>query len=342
MKYARRIAATFGIIFIIVMGMNFRTIDRVWIKWLKGSGQTYYGNINLWHIDDEFSLKIPYSTMLKKYEKDNFGVFINVSYMTAQEAREKIAAEDYPDLVTYSKSFFENPENELISLDEMENPILNAGKFGKNIFAYPIYYDTYSLIINEELISETDEDIPTLMDLDYIMNTLIKLQYKEDTLPLGFTGYGAAANLLDAVGSGDYDIPYNEAKLNDFEKGKVAVLVCSSLELEKYTGELPSYSVFQFSGFTDRVRYLSVYGGKEDKNRLQCSKEIAAMLMEDKLQKQIGEYAFSPLHGYSAVKSEKVVRPLKVFYNQINKETVINALINDKMELLKQIQETLL
>lgn len=338
MKHWKKIGAVLGIIFIVFMAVNFQRVDRVWIEWLRGAGQSYYGNINLWHINDDFSQKIPYESMLKKYEKKNFGVFINVSYMTADEAKAKIESGQYPDLITYSRNLFEKPEKVFTELERADIPMSDRGEAAGKLMAYTLYYDTYSLIINEDLISDTEEDVPAIIEPDYIMKNLINLPFKEGTIPIGFTRYGGAVNMLDALGSGDVEIPYNEISLKDFEQGRVAAAVCSSMELEKYQGEMPSYSVYQFSGFSDRGRFLSIFKC-EDKNKLKCSREIAALLVGEKLQQQISEYAFSPKYGYSALKSEKEIKLTRVFENNMDKESVIAELKSDRQGLLNKMRE---
>lgn len=337
MKHKKKILAVLAIVFMAVMATNFGSVDRVWISWLKGNRQPYKGNIYLWHISDEFNLKLPYASMLKKYEKKNFGVFITVSYLTAEQAQEKISQGELPDIVTYSKNFFTNPPKELEPLKSMENPILKAGKVGKDILAYPICYDTYTLIINDDMLSELEMDIPGIVDIGYITSDVIPADFGEGVSGIGFSSYGAALNFLD-VTDGQYDFGYKKHTLSDFEKGKVAVMVCSSLDLEKYTGELPSYSQLEMSAFTDRVRFLSVYGGKKDENRLQCSREIAEYIMGEKMQKQVSEYGFSPLFGYTSLKSPEI-SPVRVFENDFDEQGVIEELSSNKGKLLQRLRE---
>ena len=337
MKHFKRICIMLLAVFIFLGAMNFSSVDRVWAEWLKGEAQSYYGNINLWHINDEFGLKIPYSSMLKKYEKQNFGIFINVSYLTAGEAREKIGNGEYPDIVVYSVNFFDNPQKELESLEKIDSPFLKAGSIGNEIKAYPMFYDTYSLIINEELIDELEEEIPSMVEPDYILKRLVNLKYKEGILPLGFSSWGAMANMFMAAGSSDYEVSYHKTTLKDFAGGAVAVMMCSTLELEKYNGEMPAYSSFEFGGFTDRVRYISVYKGSGDKNRINCSKEIAGLLMSEKYQKQINDYAFTTAMFNGNAISDKQITMAGLFKNRLTEEEVKNRFDSERSKLMDEI-----
>lgn len=336
-KHFKSVALIFVIGFVIYMSMNFKEVERVWTKWLKGEAQGYHGNINIWHINDEFSVKIPYSSMLKKYEKQNFGIFVNVEYLSPDELAKKAEQGEQPDIVSYSK-VPDMLKQQFTALEKTDTPFIKAGMEEKKLKAYPLCYDTYSLIINEEITDELEEEIPSALEPDYILTKLAKLNYPEEIVPLGFSSWGGAVNLLLAAERGS-DIAYNQATLKDFADGKVAAMVCSTLELDKYSGELPAYSAVQLGGFTDRVRFVSVCEESGDKNRIKCSKEIAELLMTEKYQKQIAEYAFSAvILNESPAISREIVMPC-VFENSLNAEEVIKRLGHDREKLADEIQK---
>lgn len=337
MKYKKVIPALLAIFFLVFMAMNFQGVDRVWINWVKGEKQEYKGNIELWHIKDDFDLRLPYASMVKKYEKKNFGVFINITYLTQNEAKEKLAAGSEPDIVTYSKAFLEDLENGYTSLEKVDNPILSAGEKDGKLLAYPISYDSYRLIVNDDILSENEVEVPGIVDMDFIKTSIVGGTFKEGINPIGFSEPGAALNFLSAAGE-EYPFEYIQGSLKDFEAGKVVALVCSSIDLEKYTGELPSYTDLYINSITDRIRFLSVYGGKNDGNRLQCSKEIASEFMSERFQRQIADYGFSPLYGHTSIKSEEI-SPIKVFYNNLDEDTIIKMMATDRRGLIAKIKE---
>ncbi|MBQ9624642.1 MAG: hypothetical protein IJR47_00910 [Clostridia bacterium] len=326
MRYKKVLAFIFGVVLLVFCGFSFKRTERQWNKWLKGNEQEYYGNLNLWHIKDDYSVNLPYEKLLKRFEKQNFGIFINVESLTSDEAGNKIENGEYPDLIIYSRSLF--PVESYAELNSLKIPLEQSGKHKNKLFAYALCYDTYIILLNDEIIDETEEDLGVVTP-EHLVNSLIKLPFKEGVLPMGFTSLGGALNLADAMGEQTGDIPYASCSVDDFAAGKTAVLVCGKRELEEYKGELPSNTEYIFSEFTDRGRFLSVYNSG-DESRVKYAKMAAEMLLSESSADIIDEFAFS------AAKA-KDVRLLGAFNERID-EAALKALINaDRKKLLERI-----
>ncbi len=326
-KWFKRIVAILVLIYMVYCAFTLRQFDRVWVTWLMGNEPIYKGIINVWNIEDEFSFNPGYKGLLKEYEEDNFGVFITVHNMDFQEAKERYENGERGDIVLYSQNFWGEDKPPFEELKRIDNPLIKTGKSGSDVLAYPLFYDTYTLLVNDDILYEKAIELPTLLDMNYLVNNV------RDTgvTDLAVYDYSGALSAFVAGEYNDLYFPFEQKSLNEFSKGEVAMYISSTLGYYNTGMEMPSHSEYDFLNFTDKVRYVSVFSGNNNENKVQCSKEIVMDLMSEDAQEEIAKEAFSSLYGHETIKSVDSVYIMGIFDNELkNEDTVINSIFNEK------------
>lgn len=339
MTKRRKFIALFAVLyFLFTLGL-YRPVQRVWNNLLgKQKEIVYRGSVHIWHITNGNTGKIKDREMLSKFEKANFGIFVDTWSMSADQAREKLAAGEKPDVITYEPGFFADPKAQLEPLSSIDVPFADGGKLGGEVYAYPVLYDRYTFLVNEDLLYQWELEPPALMDIGWLYENISDKE-AEGIKPIAYVDEGAVVHAALALGGALPKEP-EYADIQAFAKGEVGVLVCSKLKAATTELDMPGHNLYDFGHFTNQVRYVSVLAGNDDENRLQCSQAVAKLYVEDKGQKAAAAAGYSVKFGSDELPVDEDVRLLSAFDHVPDKER-LSAITDEKRarEIIAQFQD---
>lgn len=269
----------------------------------------YQGTIEMWHVvsfKTHGASGVGYlKARASSFEKSNSYVYISVKGMTADEAMQRIAKGELPDVLSCPKNFsLENTSFRSLNLPSKKLP----EEFMTSDTYIPYMYDEYVLCCNEALFSRLGISLPIgeEMDEDTLLKALSEAS-KNDLAPITLT----ATKLLSPISAlNAEDFPkeeyslYSEENLpplsqyspatdsGEFTAQKALMFVCTRCELENLLeskqGSALSVRAYSLSGFTDAVQCVSVISKGDDKKEEMCE-SFALSLLSHRAQSGLGE-----------------------------------------------------
>lgn len=269
----------------------------------------YQGTIEIWHVvsfKTHGSSGVGYlKTRAASFEKSNSYVYISVKGMTPQEALERAANCELPDIIS-SPQLFELPGASLRSLTLPTKKL--PEKFASDSFRLPYMYDEYVLCCNEAIFNQLGVSLPLGEEMDE--DTLLKVMHEasaNDLTPLTLTSvqFLTPLSALSAAqfpkeeyslyaeeqlpSLSEYSIPVDSG---EFAAQTAAMFICTRCELnnllESKQGASLSVREYALSDFTDAVQCVSVLSKGDSKKEDMCE-SFALSLLSNRAQSGLDE-----------------------------------------------------
>lgn len=286
----------------------------------------YQGALSLWHIvsfPTSGGSGVSFLTeRASSFEKSHPYVFITVEGLTTEEARDRLAAGERPDLISYPLGFVSDPSM-LLSLSEPEASLLdgfsNAGKLGDTWLSYPYMADFYTITCNQEIVSGAGLSLPlesgfSRERLQLFLRELSDLSPQKDSaepfFPLAQTtteGLHPACALLSLPFLEEEELFLTEespslpslskysssqADLSSFLSKNSAMYLSTygeSLKLAQDNRAASlSLSSYLLSAYTDMVQMIGVCA-TEDTAKAALCQEFCASLLTERVQQALSE-----------------------------------------------------
>lgn len=272
----------------------------------------FQGILSLWHISEWRTGGSSGAAFLQKritqFEGQNPHVFINIRTLTFEEALQALQSGEKPDIISY-------PNGKEIPLDMAALPSVDTIFSGLPDTAYPYMCGGYCLLINTDMLTEKGLDIKS--DWGIRPESLLEVAQigvcfdAEDgctSLPaLALHAYPEAEKpQVSTWGEPDppdvalsLDAAWEEG-FEAFCAGDTGVLIASHRQLfeatEQFTqGEVPPFSAYAISPYTDMVQMIGVTKQGEDKIRQEAAESFAAFILSDSAQRKLEALGVFPV-----------------------------------------------
>jgi len=254
--------------------------------------EKFRGTLEMWHI---VSFKTPEGSgigylkeRMRAFEKQNPYVFINVNGLTPDEARQKLASGETPDIVSYPLGFFEDAHSfsPLAADDGLYPAYMSCGKFGET-YAYPYMADFYCLAANRDLLTS----FPLGNDISYgelsyaLANTNVRPLVLTDTellCPELALAYLHTADSEDIFDDSLSALSPARADISEFLSGSTAAYVCQYSAYyrlaEDDRASVLSLTALPISTYTDAVQLVSAWRSEDAKKSSMCADAAAWLL----------------------------------------------------------------
>lgn len=285
----------------------------------------YTGSLQIWHI---VSFKtggesgVSYlKSRAAEFEKNNPYVFIDVVGMTPDEAEQRLATGERPDIFSFPLGF--PLEHLLAELKEPEEALLpslcETGKKGDQFLAYPYMMGFYTITVNQEIYFSSGASLPIGAGLpranfNYLVYHAEQNWKAEDAKALSLCNTYALSplktlehfreegenNFLIGGPPADY-APDPAAFAADgtdrFLKGNAALLLAPASDYEKLLldqrANSLSLTALTFSDYTDLVQFVGVCQTQDSAKQAMCQ-NFAASLLRRKAQKGLENLKMLP------------------------------------------------
>lgn len=273
--------------------------DNQFIKnWIQSDRLEYRGYLDIWHIPSRATGIGNGEVFLKarcaEFEKKNFGVFIRLQTVTAEEANQRIAQGERPDMISFGQGDLERPEEILASVSQPEGLYPEYRFEGTDDGLSTAYlFGVDVILVHDDKLYERALSPPAQQPEELWTADVL------EGMPDAF-GYleGKEAALLTAAAS-DYDWPTKKAlleakpcKLEDFyQENGPAVLLCDlktvrevALYADKNYG--PSFSVYPLGQMVHEVQYMGILK-TEDETKMRACQRVLESLTSETAQKKV-------------------------------------------------------
>ena len=320
LKPTTLIMAMITIIFLLIAPQVLGRVDagNVYKQWLNGEQLQWKGVMKLWHVVDWNTGGTSGTTYLKnralEFEKNHGGIFIEVEGMTQEEADQRIAAGETPDMITFTTGYTPALNLSEISMPTQIKPQLktSAQLDGKNR-AVPFMMGGYVMLANRTLFAQNGIDLP--LDGEWDLETLQEAvadftALQENNGEIFAIGYEnsqwglAQASMLTylegTVATAGNSILTEDA-LQAFCDGKLAIYFgnqgclnnVKSAAMEKGL----SYEIYSMGNYTDLVQYIAITEG-ENREKQKIEEKFILSLLSEKNQKKLADLrVFSVIEG---------------------------------------------
>ena len=304
--------------------------------WAQERQARYTGDLVLWHI---VSFKtggesgVSYlKARIRAFEQQNPYVFVELRALSVPEAREAIAAGEFPDLVSFPLGFFADASAlcPLPANGSLLRPFRQVGRSGGKVYAYPYMADFYTLSANPDaffagdtpLSLETEWSAPALSEWTQALLSAgtfsASLSRPAGSFPeaaLFCTRNGA---LAEESRSFWQSAP---ADASAFWAGEVPLLLSPAAEIKRAESQstVLSPQVYGFSDYTDLCQLIGVRAGMDAPKEAICQ-EFAAALLSRTAQRALASlyllpttaqedlYADAPLYHQEYTRLQKCAR----------------------------------
>ena len=257
-----------------------------------------------------------------EFEKSNPYVFITVTGLTAEEAEQRLAAGERPDIFSFPMGF---PLEHLLA--ELKEPaeatflptLSEIGKKDGSFLAYPYMMGFYTITINQEIYFSSGASLPIGTGLpqanfNYLVYQAEQNWEEEDSKALSLCNtYGLSPlKTLDhfreegennfLIGGPPADYAPDSASFaadgtDRFLKGKAALLLSPAADYEKLLldqrANSLSLTALTFSDYTDLVQLVGVCQTQDSAKQAMCQ-NFAASLLRRKAQKGLENLKMLP------------------------------------------------
>lgn len=237
-------------------------------EWMQPDESEYKGVITVWHIVEFKPYLGSVTTWLKgrakRIEDADFGVYIDVLGMTAEEYAERVKSGERADIYSFPAGFFSSdmlmPMPEYPNVEFVSASLYRSGVYNNELFAVPYLYSGYALMINMDILSRLGESIPAEgVDVNFIAEGAKRFDH--------YTGrnkknhvYGLAGkNTLAAM----LNIACDLGEAERFSSGNAAMHLCDlravgDMERKNAAGKGINMKYYPISGYTDLVQYIGI------------------------------------------------------------------------------------
>ena len=274
--------------------------DNQFIKnWIKSDRLRYQGYLDIWHIPSQATGIGNGETFLKarcqEFEKKNFGVFLRLTTMEAEEANQRLKKGEKPDMISFGQGEIPDVDRILEPIDQPEG-IYPEFRFeqGKGEGAAAAYlYGIDVLLVNDDKLYHQALSPPAQQPEELWTAEVL------ENLPDGFCyREGKEAALLSAVTS-DYDWPTKKALLEAkpatmeefYQETGPAIMLCdlkTAREVQLYADKNygPSFSVYPLGQMVYHVQYMGILK-TEDADKKRACERLIDNLTSEKVQKKV-------------------------------------------------------
>ncbi len=285
----------------------------------------YTGTLHLWHIVSFKTGGESGVSYLKnraaEFEKSNPYVFFTVSAMTAEEAAQRLANGERPDIISFPLGF---PVQSLLAeLPEPSAQLLpslsDTAKCQGAILAYPYMMNFYTLTLNQEACFSSGASLPLGTQLphcefNYLVYSAQQGWAEEDAHALSYSEiYGTSPflalehfreegelDLFSQAPPEGYTPDFSSFSSDGSERflsGKSALLLSPAADYEKLLldrrANSLSLATFGFSDYTDLVQLVGVCSTEDPAKQAMCQ-EFAESLLRLKAQKGLENLKMLP------------------------------------------------
>ena len=277
----------------------------------------YRGELEFWHVvsfktggESGFSLL---KARCARFEKNTPYVFVNLKGITIQEANEKLAAGEQPDLISFPFGLLNG--RDFCALEENESVSQTFSRIYDR--AYPYMFDSYVLLVNGDAFFERGLEMPygDEMSLELFYTALNALSAENSNMAALALTATPGLNPEMAVEFNDFpadrgwageDVEVEpisayrivEGGSEAFLNGEAAMLVCPyseyrQIQQDDRAGYL-SISAYHMTDYTDIIQFVGVYRSEDGTKEAMC-KRLAASLLSTGVQRQLEELLMLPV-----------------------------------------------
>lgn len=264
------------LLFVWQPGLMSKGLDKRFIKqWIRGETIAYEGYLNIWHVPSKASGTGSGDSYLQgcieKFQKQNFGVFLRIESMDAQQLANRLAQGERPDMLSFNGGDIAQPQQLFLPLEDVETLLPNlqqAGRVEDELYACPYMQGGAAILVNDDAFYEaglTPPAGPEYMDAAWLESlgdareSAFAVDENDTSLALNLLASGAELEqpTLQALTFA----PSRPAR-SLFEDGGPMVMlgdISTIFQLES-SGDAyaPAYSVFPLSGYTTRLQFMGI------------------------------------------------------------------------------------
>ncbi len=255
--------------------------------WLTPDQPAWQGQLSLWAVVgfpvSQNTLNGWVKSIVSSFERDNFGVYVDVEVLKYDDAKQRMSQGEMPDVVLFPSGFFESPVDKLEVLkdnDTIRDDVQESAIFEGAIYAYPVMMGGYGLVVNEDRGMQALIEPPT--GINYSVDDIILMADGNqggicfDNSEFCNPGFSLVRAISNSDNS-DYRWWSNQSKeYSEFESNKL--LLClgthktSAQTQSNYeNGNGFASSNWAVSDFTDMVQYVGTTAGKDENKFSVCS-----------------------------------------------------------------------
>jgi hypothetical protein len=259
------------------------------MEWLKVEPEPFTGIITLWHIVGFKPYEGSAGSWLigwtKKFERRYSGVFIEVLSMTPEEAEQRLARGEKPDMYSFPLGWsYPDRFKKLDSGDRAFIGNLDAcGMAEGDCYAVPFMTSGYMLLINTEFAQEQSFSMPKKaeeINSLWLNEAQKSLSFQKGRKKARIEGLASAPEIAAYLGIG------SETADPEAFKSKNAAMVISDLRfagdisraLEEGNGFL--FEAYPLTSYTDLVQLLAVARDTDEEKAVYAAKFINLILDE--------------------------------------------------------------
>lgn len=270
----------------------------------------FQGSLVLWHV---VSFKTGGSSGVSylrqaasNFERQNPYVFIDVQGMTPEEAQERLASGESPDILSFPMGFVEEGLMPLEEATGLLPAYETCGKQGMETYAYPYMADYYTLVCNQDAFSTQEVPLPFdgAMSYENFVLALEKLPSQdEEGKPIQALALSNVFGIHPEMAlcylrlTEEEDEFLEEAPVNKplasfdidreggseaFLNGEASMLLCPSSEFVQLSADKRansmSLSALTLTSYTDLVQMIGVPETEDAKKAAMCQSFCSTLL----------------------------------------------------------------
>ena len=256
--------------------------------------ESYTGTLELWHI---VSFKtggqsgVSYlNDRIRRFEKNNPYVYIEITGLTVTEAEEKLAAGERPDIISYPLGFF-GDASFLAPLEDQSNiatSFKEVGLLGNILYAYPYMSDFYVLNCDQDALFAKDAVVPsdTTLQAKDLADLLSAFSDTPNALSVtNTTGLSPMQALLHLRPKGKTEPFSTTVGMDAFLNGESPLLLSTAAEAAKMAfdkrADVLNIHSYAFSNYTDAVQLVSIAKNEDASKQSMCAKFAVSLLSKN-------------------------------------------------------------
>ena len=273
--------------------------------------EEYKGTIVFWHVVSFKTGQGSGYSMLKarstRFEQNTPYVFVELSGITAEEAKKRLSDGEKPDVISYPKGFAD--EYKLVAVEKNDDICEKLSNMQQN--SYPYMFDSYVLLVNGELFYENGIQLPfgELMTQEVFYAAVNNIGGETKPLSLSDTaGIDAARTLEHLYFSNeetglDMNCDKNTAPgcalgAESFLDGQSAMYICPYSEYKSLQNDKRADAInikcYPVSDYTDLIQCIGVYKNQDKAKEKMCLR-LAGSILGKGFQQQLETLEMFPV-----------------------------------------------
>lgn len=254
--------------------------------------ESYTGTLALWHI---VSFKtggqsgVSYlNDRIRKFEKNNPYVYIEITGLTVAEAQDRLAAGEQPDIVSYPLGFFDDASflAPLEVQDRLAEAFTEVGLIGNTPYAYPYMADFYVLSCNQDSLFSVDAVIPSDAELQAKDIEILLSAFADTPDAIAVTdmvGLSPSESFSHLRPNGALTTTISSTVgLDPFLNAESPLLLSTAAEAAKMSFDKRAVGInmrtYAFSNYTDAVQLVSIAATEDESKQNMCAKFAVSLL----------------------------------------------------------------